>query len=105
MVNRRSLKSRDELKTERERSPWTLWTSTLKTEEAKKEFLQLMSISNGPVLKRLLEIVVEEKNKTNKNSLSLNNYDSPSWAYIQADNVGYQRGLNLIEHLLKDIVK
>ena len=101
MVTRTSPKPKEA----REKGPLTLWTSNLKTEEGKREFLQLMQVSNGPVLKRLLSIVQEELNKSQKSSLNSKNYDSPSWAYIQADNVGYQRALSIMEELIKGIVK
>lgn len=91
----------------KDREPGTsvLWTSNLNTPERKKEFQELMAISNGPVWKRLLEIVREEKLKTLRTSLKTSNYDSPAWAYQQADNVGYQRALDLMEHLIKSIVR
>lgn len=99
MVTRTSPKSL------REKGPTLQWTANLKTEEERKEFTQLMGLSNSPVTRRLLEIIQKEIEQSQKNILSNNNYDSPSWAYIQADNVGYQRALRLVELLLKDLVK
>lgn len=85
--------------------PNVLWTANLKTPEAKEEFYQLMAISNGPVLQRLLEIISTETTRVENDTLRVSKYDSPQWAYIQADNVGYKRALRLVEELLKGIVK
>lgn len=100
-VNQPSPKSSEK----RERGPSLQWTSHLSTEDQRNEFIQLMGVSGSPVTRRLLEIVQLEKAKTQDTILSLKNYDSPSWALIQADNIGYNRALRLVELLLKDIVK
>jgi hypothetical protein len=84
--------------------PQAIWTHHLK-EEDKASFLELMTVTNGPVLQRLLQLVQDAKTKSIKTNLKATNYDSPSWAYTQADNIGYQRALDLVELLLKDIVK
>jgi hypothetical protein len=85
-------------------TPLTVWTAHL-PEDKRAEFSQQMALMNGPVLKRLLDIVQKYKSVSQDRTLSKSNYESPSWAYIQADNVGYQRALTEIELLLKGIVK
>lgn len=99
--------TRSNSKTKRSKDPGLslLWTSNLKTEEAKRSFQELLAVSNSAVWKRLLEIVREEKDKTYRSALKSSQYDSPSWAYQQADNVGYVRALDLVEQLIKGIVK
>lgn len=43
--------------------------------------------------KRLIELLIEEQNRTLKKRRSEDMYDSPNWALMQADAVGYERGL------------
>lgn len=83
--------------------PSTQWTSNLKGEDAKKEFLRALEISNTPVLRRLLEIVQEKRDISQHTNTT--DYNSPSWAYIQADKAGYTRALHEVERLLMEIVK
>lgn len=101
MVRQVSPKSGKELRVV---GPQMIWTHHLK-EEDRKSFLELMTVTNGPVLQRLLQIIRDERERTLKAALKSDNYNSPSWALAQADNVGYQRALDLVERLLKDIVK
>lgn len=97
--------SKSNLEEGRERAPSHLWFSNLKTEEQRKEFREAIAVASGPVYRRLLQIVQQERQSSADNNINRNHYDSPSWAYIQADQVGYQRALKLVEQLLKDIVK
>jgi hypothetical protein len=82
-----------------------VWTSHLASEEEKADFLKQMASSNTQVMRRLLDIVQGFKTRAGQTALSKANYESPSWAYIQADSVGYQRALQEIEQLLKGIVR
>lgn len=51
--------------------------------------------------KRLTQILEDKKESNMKGCLSKDNYDSPNWAMIQADNIGYQRALEEIIKLLE----
>lgn len=82
------------------------WTSNLTDPKEIEEFKKLLEASrNNAVLRRLYEIVVEDKTLSAKAALRGANYDSPSWAYAQADSIGFQRALQNIEHLLQGIYK
>jgi predicted Abi (CAAX) family protease len=82
------------------------WTSNLKDQAEIEEFQRLLQASqNNTVLRRLYDIIKEDREIAAKAALKGSNYDSPSWAYAQADNIGYQRALNNIENLLKGIIK
>jgi predicted Abi (CAAX) family protease len=88
------------------RSPPSRWTSNLKDEAEIEEFKRLLQASkNSAVLRRLLEIVQEEQKNSAEAALKGSNYDSPSWAYGQADSIGYQRALKNVERLLQGIFK
>jgi hypothetical protein len=89
----------------RKREYSSLWTAHLTEEDKRKEFVDLLQMSRSPINERLLEIVQGQLEGSRDSTLKQSNYDSPSWAYIQADNVGYQRALRLVEQLLQDIVK
>jgi hypothetical protein len=52
--------------------------------------------------KRFFELVYEMIESSRKFQTSKDLYDSPSWAYLQADRVGYERALRDILDLFKD---
>lgn len=54
------------------------------------------------VRKRLIAILEDKYAEADTVSLSTDEYKSPSWAYKQADLVGYKRALRLVQSLLKD---
>lgn len=78
----------------------SLWFKDCKTDEEKLERKELVKNSK-PTLK-ILRIIVEgllaeaESERSNKKLL----YESPAWAYIQADNNGVIRTLKQINTLL-----
>lgn len=104
MAPRQLKKPKSEQET-REAPHMLLWTKHISSPDKKKEFQELLAVSSGPVWQRLLSIVREEKDRIYRSSIKPSSYDSPSWALQQADNVGYIRALDLIEHLIKGIVK
>lgn len=50
--------------------------------------------------RRLVEVLKEKAEISNRNARSKVTYDNPNWAYLQADNVGYERCLYEIIDLL-----
>jgi hypothetical protein len=78
----------------------TAWTKGLNPErslEVHREFKEALLFK-----KRLLELL-EEKLKTKQTeTLSKDLYKDSSWAYFQADGIGYQRGISEIISLLSD---
>ena len=50
--------------------------------------------------KRLIELLIEEQNRTLKKRRGEDMYESPNWALLQADAVGYERGLEKAISLL-----
>ncbi len=83
-----------------------IWTAHLKDEKEIQELESAMKgLQHSIVLKRLLEIISQDRESAAKAALSTRNYESPSWGYIQADSTGYQRALLTIETLLKGFVK
>lgn len=75
------------------------WTKHLPDEEEKKRF---QSAANGSkvVLNRLQALLDEMKTDAENTELSTKLYESPSWAYIQADANGYKRCLKQISKLI-----
>lgn len=65
-------------------------------EEIKGLFIQSLRLRE-----RLASIVKEKIDSNNIERISKNSYDNPSWAYIQADAVGYERALKEIISLLE----
>lgn len=52
--------------------------------------------------KQLAKILQEAVDKSNNTSRSKLSYDNPNWAYLQADQRGYERALcEIIELILK----
>jgi hypothetical protein len=74
----------------------TLWFSHLSKDEQAdfKEFVK----NSQKVLDRLSEILYNRVN--DQEVVSTEDYDSPSWAYKQADRNGYLRALREIQTLL-----
>ena len=52
--------------------------------------------------KQLVKVLDEKKKVAENESLTKEGYDSPSWAYKQADLVGYKRALNELISILSD---
>lgn len=80
------------------------WVANLKDESEVKEFYKLLEAAkHNAVIRRLVEIIEEDLERLAKAALKNTNYDSPSWAYAQADSIGHQRALNNIRALLKGL--
>jgi hypothetical protein len=67
----------------------TIWTQHLNTQEEREEFKKTI-LGSTKVLDRLREILYN-KVYTQESNLPTADYDSPSWAYKQADRNGYLR--------------
>lgn len=67
------------------------WFKQCKTKEDKEKVRQLI-LSNRESLLRL-ESILESLLKETPSSAD---YDSPSWAYKEADRIGYNRALNQV---------
>ena len=68
------------------------WTSHLQGEE-KKKFEELV-MHNTTLLRRLTDIISRKIDTANKKNLSKEAYQESTWAFKQADHVGYTRALN-----------
>lgn len=76
----------------------TSWTKGLEpdvVDELRGDFL-----SSHLVRKRLTEILEEKIDASVKGSRNKDNYESPAWAYLQADARGYERALSEIISLI-----
>ncbi len=72
----------------------TIWTKGLNEQE--KEEMRTSFIASANVRKRLSQLVEEKIETKRKGSVSEERYDSPGWAYLQADAVGYERAMREI---------
>lgn len=74
------------------------WTSGLET-DAKKAMEGYFE--GSPLLRERLIYIINNKirNRT-KESMTLEAFDNPSWAYKQADKIGYERALLEIIELI-----
>ncbi len=68
------------------------WTSHLKDEEKKK--FEALVLNNTTLLKRLTDIISRKIDTANKKHISKEAYQDSTWAFKQADYVGYVRALN-----------
>jgi hypothetical protein len=75
----------------------TIWFQDIKNKEEQEQFKNNV-LSSKIVLDKLKQIVYT-KVKMGERTTS-NDYDSPSWAYRQADKIGYLRALKEIEDIL-----
>lgn len=74
------------------------WTNGLSAEQAndiKSSFI------GGALLRRRLKDLIDNKVESSRGSArSKYTYETPNWAYIQADQVGYERALYEIIDLI-----
>lgn len=75
------------------------WTKHISNDEDKERFKSAVHGSKL-VLQRLQALMDEMKSDTENQELSTKLYDSPSWAFIQADANGYKRCLKQISKLI-----
>lgn len=73
----------------------TRWIKHLKEDQHKQEFMTSL-LAAKPVLTRLGQLLEEDIKTSQSGSLTKDKYESPNWAYLQADKVGEQRALNKI---------
>lgn len=78
-----------------------VWTKHLKTKEEKENFESLLRNSTI-VASRLVTILREmDESKVSRET----DYDSPSWAYLQADQNGYRRAIQEVLKLFNYLEK
>lgn len=75
----------------------TIWFQDIKDKEDQEQFKKSV-LGSKIVLDKLIQIVYT-KAKIGEGSTSTD-YESPSWAYRQADKIGYQRALKEIIDIL-----
>lgn len=71
------------------------WVKNLDNKEEFEKYLRNSTL----LVKRLRQIVQDRLQVLEKDSINRKNYDSPSWAYQQADYNGEVRGLQYILQL------
>ena len=67
------------------------WFKQCKTKDEKDKVRQTVLANQESLLR--LEVILESLLKDTPSSAD---YDSPSWAYKQADRIGYNRALNQV---------
>ena len=68
-------------------------------EERSKEVME--EFKRSSLLRERLITLLRNKSESNKASVrAKNTYDSPSWAYVQADSIGYERAIYELISLL-----
>lgn len=78
----------------------TVWTKGLKDQEKEE---MITSFSSSALIRKRLTALINEKITTNrKSSIGVDKYNSPGWAYLQADAVGYERALEEIISLIQN---
>lgn len=78
----------------------TTLTKGLEPLQAKE--ITIEYLGSQALRKRLVGLLIEKQELLRKNRVSESTYESPNWAYLQADLVGYQRALNEAISLLSD---
>lgn len=69
-------------------------------DDQKKADIEASFKAASLIRKRLAEILQEKLEVSSKHARSKVTYDNPNWAYLQADQVGYERCLQEIIELL-----
>ena len=79
----------------RYKTAWTKGLTGQKREEMERE------LAATALLRGRLQVIIDEKIETRRTKrVSEEEYASPSWAYKQADAIGYERALREIHSLL-----
>lgn len=78
----------------------TQWTKHISGKEEKENFKSRVVYSED-VLNVLNNLLKEKVDASAKSSEQETNYEKPSWAEYQADQLGYRRALREISHLLE----
>jgi hypothetical protein len=73
----------------------TAGLSDLQSEEVTREFSQ-----SGVLRERLIDVLNGKKESLRSEVRSKASYESPSWAYLQADANGYERAISEVISLL-----
>ena len=76
----------------------TTWTKGLNAEQKKEISASFNACAD--IRSRLTDLINEKIATKRKDAVSVDKYSSPSWAYLQADAVGYERAMNEIISLL-----
>lgn len=78
----------------------TIWNKGLtaqKREELKRDF------DASATTRERLKVILEEKIESSRSSVRQSNtYDSPSWALLQADSIGYERAMHEIISIISE---
>ena len=77
----------------------TVWTKGLTEEqkaEMEREFIEASLFKNG-----LIHILSEKRDTRIKEATAKSDYENASWAYKQADHIGFLRALDEILGLLQ----
>lgn len=77
----------------------TKWLQDLKDPKAREDFERVLR-NDSVVLSKLKKIIEEFIVDVETNEMSLDDFDSPSWALKQASRLGEKRGLKKIRDLL-----
>lgn len=78
------------------------WFEGLETKD--KEALEYVLLNNPVLIPRLLEIIGSYEQEELRAERGKTQYESPSWAYTQADRNGALRGYGNIKQLFKGIL-
>lgn len=76
------------------------WLNGIKDSDRKKEIRQSFE-SSVVMRKRMLEILERKMRESWVASIDEKGYDTPNWAYKQADARGYERAMREIMSLIK----
>jgi hypothetical protein len=76
----------------------TSWTDGLESDVAKEVRL---NFKESRIMRERLKVMLDKKINSNRSSVTKKDaYNSPNWALLQADNVGYERAMKEILSVL-----
>lgn len=78
----------------------TVWTKGVEPESSKE--IETQFKASAVIRRRLAELLKDKYATADKSRLVKDSYDSPNWAFKQADVVGYHRAISEILSLLED---
>lgn len=75
------------------------WTKHLKTEDEKTRFKSEI-LGSKRVLERLQDLLKEAENELDAVETDTKKYDSPGWAYRQADRNGFRKAIKIVQKII-----
>ena len=78
----------------------TAWTKGIRKGSQEDKDIRANYVESALIRKRLLQMLESKFDVRIKAAMANDNFDSPSWSFLQAESIGYAKALKEIMYLL-----